>query len=212
MTNLKSSWRWELRESQVTSDPVFGLRWSARGRVLGGRVALLLGVLLFAGACATPIGVTRGSTQEVHQALTANVLSAGRPSEWSKQVLHRNNLFERFEDDPGAALGELQKRLKDRVTPDRLFALAELSFLHAERSGQREYYLSAAAYAYAFVLPEREEMVIRPIDPRARLAVDLYNRGLSRGLTSPDGEEVLLEDGTRALPFGKMTLTVDASQ
>lgn len=182
---------------------------NAQARLLA---ALLAATALFASACATPIGVVRGSTQEVFRALTANVLSTGEPSEWSKQVLHRTNLFERFEDDPGAALGELQKRLLDRVTPDRLFALAELSFLHAEQSGQREYYLAAAAYAYAFLLPEREETVIRPIDPRARLAVDLYNWGLSRGLASPDGEEVVLEAGTRALPFGEMTLTVEPSQ
>ncbi len=172
----------------------------------------LVCLALLASACATPIGVVRGSTQEVHRALTSNVLSAGRPSEWSKQVLQRNNLFERFEDDPGATLEELRKRLQDRVTPDRLFALAELSFLHAEQSGKREYYLAAAAYAYAFVLPEREEVVIRAIDPRARLAVDLYNLGVSRGLKSPDGEEVILEAGTHPLPFGEMTLTVEPSQ
>jgi hypothetical protein len=170
---------------------------------------LLLGLLA---GCATPIGVVRGTTQQTYYALTSNVLSAGTPSSWSTQVLHRNDLFDRFENDPAAALAELHKRLKDRITPDRLFALAELSFFYAEQSGKREYYLAAAAYAYAFILPGREDMMVRPIDPRVRLAVDLYNWGISRGLTSPDGEEVLLEAGTRALPFGEMALTVEPSQ
>jgi pimeloyl-ACP methyl ester carboxylesterase len=174
-------------------------------------VALYLFLGLAAG-CATPIGVVRGTTQQTYYALTANVLSAGEPSSWSKQVLHRDDLSERFDNDPSAALAELRKRLTDRITSDRLFALAELSFFHAERSGKPEYYLAAAAYAYAFLLPEREDMMIRPIDPRARLAVDLYNWGLSRGLASADSEEVLLEAGTRALPFGEMTLTVEPSQ
>jgi hypothetical protein len=124
-----------------------------------------LALLLFAAGCATPIGVVRGTTQQTYYALTANVLSAGEPSSWSKQVLHRNNLTEQFEDDPGAALAELHQRLKERTTSDRLFALAELSFFHAEQSGKREYYLAAAAYAYAFLLPEREDMMIRPIGP-----------------------------------------------
>jgi pimeloyl-ACP methyl ester carboxylesterase len=168
--------------------------------------------LVLAAGCATPIGVVRGTTQETYHALTANVLSAGEPSSWSKQVLHRDNLTERFEENPDAALGELHKRLRDRTTSDRLFALAELSFFHAEQSGKREYYLAAAAYAYAFVLPEREDIAIRPIDPRGRLAVDLYNWGISRGLASADGEEVLLEAGTQTLPFGEMTLTVEPSQ
>lgn len=171
-----------------------------------------LALLLFAAGCATPIGVVRGTTQETYYALTANVLSAGEPSSWSTQVLHRDNLTEQFEDDPGAALAELHKRLKDRMTSDRLFALAELSFFHAEQSGKREYYLAAAAYAYAFLLPEREDMMIRPIDPRGRVAVDLYNWGISRGLATPDGDEVSLDAGTRALPFGEMTLTVEPSQ
>jgi pimeloyl-ACP methyl ester carboxylesterase len=169
-------------------------------------------LLVFAAGCATPIGVVRGTTQQTYYALTANVLSAGEPSSWSKQVLHRDNLTERFEENPGAALAELHKRLRDRTTSDRLFALAELSFFHAEQSGNREYYLAAAAYGYAFLLPEREGMTIRPIDPRGRLAVDLYNWGISRGLTSVDGEEVLLKAGTQALPFGEMTLTVDPAQ
>ena len=173
--------------------------------------ALLL-LWCFAVGCATPIGVVRGTTQQTYYELTANVLSAGEPSSWSKQVLHRNNLSEQFDDNPVAALAELHKRLKERINSDRLFALAELCFFHAEQTGKREYYLAAAVYAYAFVLPQREDMVIRPIDPRARLAVDLYNWGISRGLTSNDGEDVLLEAGTRVLPFGEMTLTVEPSQ
>lgn len=176
------------------------------------QLGALAALLCWVSACATPIGVVRGTTQQTYYALTANVLSAGEPSSWSKQVLHRDNLSDRFDNDPSAALAELHKRLKDRITSDRLFALAELCFFHAERSGKREYYLAAAAYAYAFILPGREDMMIRPIDPRARLAVDLYNWGISRGLTSLDGEEVLLEAGTRALPFGEMTLTVEPSQ
>src|SRR3972149_8546292 len=146
-----------------------------------------LALLLLAAGCATPIGVVRGTTQETYYALTANVLSAGEPSSWSKQLLHRNNLTEQFEDDPEAALAELHKRLKEMITSDRLFALAELSFFHAEQSERRDYYLAAAAYAYAFILPGREDMAIRPIDPRARLALGLYNLGISRGLASPRG-------------------------
>ena len=141
------------------------------------------------------------------------MLSTGKPSEWSKQVLHRNHLFEKFEEEPAAALADLYKLLQQRTTAERLFALAELSFLHAQQSGQREYYLAAAVYAYAFILPEREDASpIRPIDPRARLAVDLYNLGVARAFTSGEGEEVKLEAGTRPLPFGEVTLTVDPSQ
>jgi triacylglycerol esterase/lipase EstA (alpha/beta hydrolase family) len=173
---------------------------------------LLLPVLALLAACSTPIGVVRVGTQEAHRALTANVLSAGRPSEWSRQVLHRNALFERYTEDPAAALGELHKLLQNRVTPDRLFALAELSFLQAQEYGPREHYLAAAAYAYAFLLPEHEKTAVLPIDPRARLAVDIYNQGLAEGLTSADGEEVVLQSRTHRLPFGELSVSIDPSQ
>jgi hypothetical protein len=114
-------------------------------------LVLVVGLALLASACVTPIGVTRGSTQEMHYALTANVLSAGEPSNSSRQVLHRTNLSERFAADPKATLGTLHKTLaqplsEDRMQ-DRLFALAELSFLHAEQTGESGYYLAAAVYA-----------------------------------------------------------------
>lgn len=172
--------------------------------------ALLLLVCLAAG-CASPIGVVRGTTQETYYNLTANVLSAGEPSSWSKQVLQRSNLMERYDDDPEAALGKMRKTLTTRFTPGRLFALAELSFYHAEQSDNKEYYLAAAVYAYAFLFPENDARPPDPLDPRRRLAANLYNLGLVHGLDSPDGEEVLLQEGTYALPFGELELTVEPS-
>jgi pimeloyl-ACP methyl ester carboxylesterase len=172
----------------------------------------LFGLLLLINACSTPIGVVRGTTQEMHYALTANVLSAGEPSIWSKQVLHRMNLTERFDADPAATLTTLHKTLaqplsEDRVQ-DRLFALAELSFLYAENSAARPYYLAAAVYAYAFLVPESGTR-LDPLDPRVRLAADIYNRGLTRGLSTPIEAEVVLEAGSQPLPFGELVLTTD---
>jgi pimeloyl-ACP methyl ester carboxylesterase len=172
-------------------------------------------VLLFSYGCATPIGVVRGNTQEIHYALTANVLSAGEPSSWSKQVLHRTNLSERFIADPAATLNTLHKTLaqplsEDRIQ-DRLFALAELSFLYAENSGARPHYLAAAVYAYAFLVPETGTQVDR-LDPRVRLAADIYNRGLTRGLSTPVEAEVVLEAGPQPLPFGELVLTTDPAE
>jgi hypothetical protein len=48
-----------------------------------------------------------------------------------------------------------------------------------------------------------------PLDPRARLVADLYNRGLTRGLASPDGEQVVLDARTVPLPFGEIVLTTE---
>src|SRR5437016_5073370 len=96
--------------------------------------------------------------------------------------------------DPRTAQSELT------ANEDRVFALAELSFLHAENSGDRSYYLAAAASAYAFLLPGKNGTPPRAIDPRARWAVDIYNRALARGFTSDDGDHVVLKGGQFALP------------
>ncbi len=177
-------------------------------------VSAFLTLLVLISGCSTPIGVARGTTQEMHYALTANVLSAGELSAWSKQVLHRANLTERFNANPAATLGTLHKslaQLSDDRLQDRLFALAELSFLHAEHSAERPHFLAAAVYAYAFLVPD-EGGRLDPLDPRVRLAADIYNRGLTRGLTTPVEAEVVLETGSQPLPFGELALATDPNQ
>jgi hypothetical protein len=96
-----------------------------------------MGLLFIVSACATPIGVVRGTTQETYYNLTANVLSSGKPSTWSTQVLQRSDFSERYDDDSAAALLEMRKTFESRVTPDRLFALSELSSNYAEQSGKK---------------------------------------------------------------------------
>jgi pimeloyl-ACP methyl ester carboxylesterase len=203
-------------------------------------VTALVLLLVCTAGCATPVGVKRVGTKEAHRLLTASVLSTGTPSEHSLQVLARQDLLAQFEDDPEGALATLHTRLQSatdsRLLAYPLFALAELSFFHAEqrkqhRATQREqcraqkgpvclstdnrqeaekdraYYLAAAVYAYALLFPDdQQDMSLDPADPRLRLAYDLYNRGLAEGLASADGKEVVLRSGQRLLPFGTLEI------
>src|SRR5208282_6839188 len=89
---------------------------------------------------------------------------------------------------------------------DRLFALSELSFDYAEDSGNKSFYLASAAYAYAFLFPANPADAPGPYDPRLRLALDLYNRGIALGLASKDGKEVDLGARQLGLPFGSLSL------
>jgi pimeloyl-ACP methyl ester carboxylesterase len=178
------------------------------------RLLLLSCLPLLVSACATPIGVTRVDTHSVYRSLTASVLSTGRPSAATEQVLVRTGLAQRFHDDPEATLATLRGTGVD-LNRDHLFALAELSFLHAENTHQPEYYLAAAVYAYAFLLPTAgpdRGVSLSPADPRPRLAADLYNLGLTLGLSTPEGDRVLLAAGQQPLPFGSLTLAVDQAQ
>jgi len=112
-------------------------------------------------------------------------------------------------------LAELHRTRTSR-DDERLFALAELSFVHARQQNKREYYLASAVYAYAYLASaERRAEVAPPADPRVRWAIDLYNVAMTFALmesTPPaDGvgepqQDVLLTERTLELPFGRLEL------
>jgi pimeloyl-ACP methyl ester carboxylesterase len=173
-------------------------------------VALAI-IALFAGGCATPVGVSRLNEQAAHRKLNANVLSTSQPSAYSTQVLERTALGPRFKKEPEAVLAELNSGLGKPDERDRLFALSELSFAHAQSSHKHSYFLASAAYAYAFLFPTDPAEAPGPYDPRLRLAIDLYNRGIALGLATKDGKEVDLSERRLSLPFGSLSLTADSA-
>ena len=195
------------------------------------QLALVAGVLLLGAACATPIGVTHGSTQDVYRVLTRSVLSTGRLSPLTEQALRRRGLDTRFEREPVAVIAELRGDGAN-LSRDRLFTLAELCFFHAEEAHVQDYYLAAVVYAYAFMLESRGTTAVA-LDPRTRLAAELYNLGLLRGLAiesseppaetptaTPEGPtvavpvvtEVNITPQRRALPFGQLELAASPEE
>src|SRR5262245_984956 len=108
--------------------------WGARIIVL-----VLLGSLLV--ACASsPVGVTRMHPSDVDRRLTRSALSTGQVSTFTRNVLLETNLAERMEDNPEKALEKLHDiAVSGSGGPRQLFAVAEASFLHAERTGKRSY-------------------------------------------------------------------------
>ena len=177
------------------------------------RITLLALVAAAVAACATPVGVARIDPKRVHRELTKSVLSASDVSQFTRNVLYQQDLTRRFEDDPAGAIAALHEVVIDaHGGQDELFALAELSFRHAEDSGDRSHYLAAMAYASAFLLPPDPERRPPALDPRRRIAADLYNRGLTEGFASEDGKTVELRAGSYPLPFGSLDVTFDESK
>jgi len=175
-----------------------------------GAVALTLAVCCAAG-CATPVGVRRIGEQAVYRELAGSVLSNGRPSAHSNQVLQRLNLAERYRKDPRGVLAELHSGLGGPDEHERLFALSELSFTYAENRHDQPAFLASAVYAYIFLFPEGNAEPPIPYDPRLRMAMDLYNTGIANGLAAPTGEEVDLRARRVALPFGSLDLSPEPS-
>lgn len=179
------------------------------------KCALALLCVLALTGCATPVGVNLVDTSTSYQNLTASALSGDTLTSTTTQVLNRYGLAGVFADDPESTLRRLHETLARRMDEEVLFALAELSFLHGQRAGKSEYFLASALYAYAFLFPETPGEPIPRSDPRLRLAYDLYNSALAEALVFPtDNEaneemEVVLQPGTRSLPFGSIDITID---
>jgi pimeloyl-ACP methyl ester carboxylesterase len=177
------------------------------------RAVLLLAAVLLA-ACGPPVSVNRVSPRTVTAELTQSALNSSAPSFFSQNALHRWNLTERYRRDPPGALETLHRLVIEREDgrEQTLFALAELSFAHAERTRRQDYYLESAVAAWAFLFPGSDSAAGPPgeLDPRLRIAADLYNRGLTRALASADGSVVELRPGLYALPFGrKLSMDLD---
>jgi pimeloyl-ACP methyl ester carboxylesterase len=182
--------------------------------------AFFLAAVLVLSGCATPVGVRPLDSQEANRRLTETVLSDAKLSAPTVQILNRAGLEKQFQSEPAETIAALHQALPTARVADRLFALAELSFLHAAKSGDRSYFLAAAVYAYAFLFPQGSGASPDPFDPRFRTAVDLYNRGISGGFAEPENRQVLiperrqiiLEEGVYRLPFGELSVHIDPEE
>lgn len=172
---------------------------------------VIIGLALLLSGCATPVGVERVDTQDAHRIQTESALATGRLSEPSLQVLRRLGMLDRFDREPAQVLAQLHRGLSPRGDEDKLFALAELSFLHANQGGGRPYFLASAIYAWALLFPEDGRGVqLQAADPRLRLAYDLYNQALAQGLSrGGDDGELRLQPGRYRLPFGTLELRLN---
>jgi len=171
--------------------------------------AALLGALAL--ACGSvPVRVERADPTSVQRQVTSNVLNSEQPSVLSVQLLQRLGLYTAFQEDPVGALRDLHAGLDGGGDRYRLFALSELSYLYAERSHDRSYFLAAAVYAYALLFSEiATDLPLDPTDPRLRVACDLYNRGLAEGLATGEHGEWVIESGQHLLPFGALDIRTD---
>jgi pimeloyl-ACP methyl ester carboxylesterase len=189
--------------------------WRATEGTRRGAMALLvLTIALLATACSSsPVRVIHEDAADTHRRLFRSALSHNELSTFSHTVLLETDLDRRFDADPEKALQQLHDiAVSGSGGPNQLFAVAEASFLHAERTGDRSYHLAAAIYAWTYLFPEDKSEAPNPFDPRFRLAANLYNRGLTSSLESDEGRKVLLRGGIFPLPFGEVTIKFDRAQ
>ncbi len=173
-------------------------------------VARWIGALaLVMAGCATPVGIDVVSPRQVQRYLTRSALTTDEPSDFSKNELRRHALLETYDEDPVTALAELRKAaLAEDLPEDSLFALAELWFLQADDDRKQSSYAATVVYGYAFLFPEGDRQPVDRLDPRERIAADLYNRALTQSFRrTKQGTLALDASGKVELPFGLLTIS-----
>jgi pimeloyl-ACP methyl ester carboxylesterase len=173
-------------------------------RVLGAVAAAAL-----LAACASPIGIRTADPIDVQRNLTRSALTGPRPSDFSLNQLRRYDLLVTYEADPAVALAKLREAaLAEGLPGSALFALAELSFLRAQKTKLPADYAATVVYSYALLFPETERAPFGLLDPRERMAADLYNRALTLAFKrTREGIIVLGGNGRVELPFGHLSVT-----
>ena len=177
------------------------------------RAIICLFAVLCLTACVPAIRIARVDGPTAYREMTLNALSSDRASDWSRNTVNEWGLLKRFDEQPEAALAELREIFTSGWGGRKeLFALAEFSFLHAEETGKRPYHLAAAVYAYAYLFPKQGEDSAGKLDPRRRIAADLYNRAITTAFEPKEGGTVVLASGIYPLPFGELAVTFDPEQ
>ena len=175
-------------------------------------IARVLGALAVTGllaGCAGPIGIRTADPIDVQRNLTRSALTGRQPSDFSLNQLRRYDLLVAYDNEPDAALAKLREAaLAEGLPASALFALAELSFLRAQQTRLQADYAATLIYSYALLFPETERAPFGLLDPRERIAADLYNRALTLAFKrTPQGTIALGGDGEVALPFGQLSVT-----
>jgi len=179
--------------------------------------------LLLAG-CAAPIGADRVTAQRAYAQVDANALRTGKPSAETVSTLHRYGLDQLAARRPDEAVRRLHEKAVGTGERDLLFALAELSYVAADRIERsvkpwdprdaRDYYLGSAVYAWLFLFGEGKDAPPAPFDRRFRRACDFYNYGLGLALTGRRSTNavVQLNSARRRLPVGEIDLRLDQTE
>jgi len=185
------------------------------GRIL----AVFVSLVLLVAACASPVGVKRSKPQQVQRYLTRNALTSDRPSDFTENELRRYDLLATWAESPTVAISNLHGSARaENFPPAALFALAELSFLNAEKTKLGFGYAAALVYAWALLFPEDGRPSIDVLDPRARVAADLYNRALTSTFQRDErsgviqfhrADEMMHGGAPFALPFGRIVVSAD---
>lgn len=176
----------------------------------------------FIAGCSTPIGVKKLSQKESFRASITGPLSDGVMSNPTTVILNRFDLGDEYQRDPDTVIKKLHAIALHDQRRDIMFALAEISFLNAEKlernldeekqKSSHGYYLLAAAYAYYSIIDGRLKPAPTLFDQRIINTCSLYNAALWKGFATGENGSIELKDISYDLPPGRIDITINSSR
>lgn len=148
------------------------------------------------------VSPTRGD--HARSSAQRSLASLDRPSERTYETLRRYDLERRYRKDVDGSIARLEKFAEERMEPDVVYALIELSWLEGRRLDRWrkptaiDHYLDAAAYAFDYLFDGDPVLVggRNPSDPRFRTACELYNDSLERLIRAAQSDRRIEADGS----------------
>ncbi len=184
--------------------------WRSDG-TLGRKLHVALALTAFAVACKgpPPVRLDLVGEERIHDDIDACALYGDVLSDESLVLLQLVELDERFERDPDSAITELHGWLVSQSIRHVAFTLAETSYLTAKRTGNADFFLLAALYAFDYLEGEGYSERANPYDRRFRWACAIYNRSLNCAFQGVERGTFEPEQGARHLPVGSIDISVD---
>jgi hypothetical protein len=111
-----------------------------------------------------------------------------RPSDRTQQLLRVYDLSDDLKGDPQSLLHKVQVIVDREPSAEKIYSMAELSYLQAKRVEPANpqlatnFYGAAVLQAHKYLFDERFRLLRNPYDPQFRGACDLYNGALESGL------------------------------
>jgi len=141
-----------------------------------------------------------------------------KPSDRTLQFLRVYDLVEDLQGDPQALMQKVQSVIEREPSADKVYAIAELSYLQAKRVEATQpqlamnFYGATVLSAYQYLFDDRFRATRNPYDPHFRSACDLYNAGLEAGLRLVRKDQKLLPGHTVTIrtPSGNWDITCEA--
>ncbi|REK05412.1 MAG: hypothetical protein DWQ37_23105 [Planctomycetota bacterium] len=138
--------------------------------------------------------------------------SGPKPTERTMLLVRRYGLEDDLDECDTELLPKLRDIARDEPSPEKLYAMAEISYLAGKRAepiSRRkalEYHGLAVVNAYRYLFDDRFGLYRNPYDPEFRGACDLYNEALEGALRVFQKQGKLVPGTTQTIRTGDQTV------